>query len=290
MDTARLLLLWAALTSAVATEIRYFAIGGDLRLELEPPPSNIERVVWKHNVNLLADVTLGKFNSYGPFKGYATLEENGSLRIKNIQSFHAGIYSVEVNNKIQDQQYDVRMINKVSQPIVRATPVSCSYTSESCVLVCEVNVTGAGPVSYGWFIEKEKSEETSYKLTIEPRPDPPSTYTCQVTNPVSEKDSEPLENPLIPPPSPSPSPSPYLAFILLPIALCVAGVAYWKREAIKSMWCKSGVEGQRNNSNNNPADTTESRTETQALRKSEPESPTAEKTAPHDGDDRNTPV
>lgn len=277
-------LLCVALTSVVAQNARYCAVGGDLTLKPKSPPAPIERVVWKHGVNLLADVTRGRFNSYGQFKCCTTLETDGTLTIKDIQRVHAGEYSVEVNNQVQDQKYDVRVINKLARPIVRAAPLTCSYTSESCVLVCVVDTTDAGPVSYTWFFGTEQSEVSLNELKIEHSSDPPPTYACQVKNPVSEADSEALENPLIPPPPPPPYWVAAVVFVLL-VIIVLGILACWKKEVIRDRIRRVRGVGQANNSNSNhPAPTQPP--ETQPF---DPNGSSAEKTAqPGEDDDHTT--
>lgn len=231
-------LLCAALASVVAQEPRILAIGYELDLGLSSPPAKIDRVVWKHDANLLADVTNGRSNYYGPFRNHTTLDPSGNLNIKNIQRVHAGRYSVEVNYKVQEQQYDVQVLKKLDRPKVRAAPVSCSHTSLSCVLVCEVNTAWAGPVNYSWFFEDELSEVTTNELTITPSSNLPLTYTCEVNNPVSKGKSEPLENPLIPPAS-FPTAA-VVCVVILIIGVLVAVVVYLKREVIKGICTKRG--------------------------------------------------
>lgn len=254
MDTARFLWLCAALTSVVAQEPRNCTVGGELTLELKSPPNPIQRVVWKHGVNLLADLTRGRFSAYGDFKGYATVDTTGRLTIKNIQRVHAGLYSVEVNNQVQDQQYNVGVFKPLKQPNVLLTPLTCSYKSESCVLVCEVNTMGADPVSFKWLFGTELSENTGPQLKIEHNVEPPPTYTCRVTNPISEADSEPLKNPLIAPPVNVVAIVVGVCVLLLAIPLVIG--AYFKRDAIKKRFCKDRNEGPPNPPNSDrPAET-----------------------------------
>lgn len=282
------LLCAALMASVVAQDTLNRVVGSELTLELKSPTPQIQRVVWKHGVNLVADMTLGRFSSYGPFKCCATINADGHLIIKDIKPVHAGLYSVEVNNKVQDQQYNVRVFNSVPRPTVRTTPLTCSYRSEYCSLVCEVNAA-EDDLTFEWLFETELSERTGKELRIVPGVDKAPTYSCRVKNPVSEADSEPMKNPLIPPPGNPLTPYLVAVLVIVLILLVIVGLAWWKREDIKKRCGKGGGDGQHGNSNNNRPEETGPRTETQPL--SKPESVgTGEKPAPTDEADANTNV
>lgn len=279
--------LWvicAPLASVVAQDTLDVAVDGELTLKLKSPPPEITRVVWKHGVNLVTERTRGKLTYYDPFKTCATLNDDSSLFLKNIQQIHAGVYSVELNNKVQTERFSVRVFHKVPRPVIRITPLTCSHTSDSCTLVCEVDTTGVDPVSYVWLFETEESDETARELMIQPGKDTPPTYTCRVKNPVSEADSEPLKNPLIPPPPP-------LVVIWYEWLLLVSGilllilillyVAYRKRRCIMDKCGKCRDQVRRNTPNNNRPAATQPAV-SQPLRNATPEAPTGEKTVPTD--------
>lgn len=235
-QAAFLSLLLAALASVDAQDV-YGLIGGELTLALEPQPPAIERVVWKHGANLVADGIQGKFTSYKPFKTNVNLNENGALIIRDIRPVHAGLFTVEVNNQVQTRQYNVLVISRVSKPTVRLTPLTCSHTSPSCTLVCSVTTEGAGTVSYRWLFGPEPSDRTGERLEIEPSDNLPPTYTCRVNNELSEADSDPVKNPLIAPPSSSKGWIAAVVVVVLLIVLAVVG--WWKKDTIKKM-CNRG--------------------------------------------------
>ncbi|XP_040905526.1 uncharacterized protein LOC121189460 isoform X1 [Toxotes jaculatrix] len=193
-----LLLLLAALNSASAgREERYQAAGGTL--VMAPPYSGpITNILWKHNGNLVVQWLSSGLEYYGRFKDRTTLDTTtANLEITGMKEADSGLYTVEINFVAQDQEYDVKVIKNVSKPGVKPRPLTCTSDSESCVLVCNGDTTGAEPVTYswrkgdgGWITEGKimtiKNDEETRRF---------ETFSCQMKNPVSEKESDPYKNP-----------------------------------------------------------------------------------------------
>uniref|UniRef100_A0A8C9Z4I3 Ig-like domain-containing protein n=1 Tax=Sander lucioperca TaxID=283035 RepID=A0A8C9Z4I3_SANLU len=186
-------LLLAALNSALAQNTpKYFTDGGELTLDLRPrPPEPLGDVLWKINVPL---------TYYRNFKGRTTLDiTTGRLVINNMTKADMGVYSAEVNRKVQNERYNAVLIQEVPQPEVEPRPLTCSPASDSCTLSCEAAITEpAGPVTYSW---KEgdgewKGSGKDLNITKNGTLDV-ETFTCRIQNPVSERDSEPKRNPLL---------------------------------------------------------------------------------------------
>ncbi|XP_075902246.1 CD48 antigen-like [Nelusetta ayraudi] len=178
------------------------AVGDDLILELDPKQETLERVVWKHGANLLAEMTLGEFSYYGSFKGHTVLEDSGRLTVSNINQTEGGIYEVEVNNVIQDKRYNVRVFEKLGRPTIRVTPLTCGPGSEDCTLVCDLDVEPSQDVSYEWQLAGEESRIPGKNL-ISDQTTKATNFTCWAKNPVSEEASESQKNPLISSPTPT---------------------------------------------------------------------------------------
>ncbi|XP_075902241.1 CD48 antigen-like [Nelusetta ayraudi] len=205
MDTAgllRLVLVVLALTMSQVSAQRDINVveGGNLVLDLEPKPPTLERVVWKHGANLLAEMTLGEFSYYGSFKNHTVLEDSGRLTVSNINQTEGGIYEVEVNNVIQDKRYNVRVFEKLGRPTIRVTPLTTGPGSESCTLVCELDVGPSQDVSYEWQLAGEESRIPGKNLIIN-KTTKATNFTCWAKNPVSEVASESQKNPLFAPAS-----------------------------------------------------------------------------------------
>ncbi|XP_049927128.1 carcinoembryonic antigen-related cell adhesion molecule 1-like [Epinephelus moara] len=200
--TAALWLLFAGLNFALAKDIpEYFMKGGKLTLELRPPSSEpINYILWKFEGNLLGEWVKGvvDLTYYSTFQGRTTLDTNtGRLEISNMTKADVGVYSVEINNKLQPDQYKAVLIKAVTQPKVVIRPLICGSTPERCTATCEANTTDAGPVTYSWKMgdEEWKQSDEIIDITKADTADV-KTFTCRVKNPLDEKESERENNPL----------------------------------------------------------------------------------------------
>ncbi|XP_071336021.1 lymphocyte function-associated antigen 3-like [Trachinotus anak] len=228
-------LVLLVLNSALAQNINsYSEVGGTL--VLTPPFSgHINHILWKHGANLAAEWYIGELDYYGMFRGRTTLNTTtGCLEIKDMTESYAGLYTVEINNRPQSQGYNVEVINRLSKPEVVRRPLTCSTASDSCTLSCDGNTSGAGPVTYSWKKDGQSVQEGKVK-TIMNNVETKSikTFSCQMKNPVSVKESDPHQNPFF---QEEPPPSPVVVLVLRVLAflgaLAAAGVLYWKRESI----------------------------------------------------------
>uniref|UniRef100_A0A3Q1F4R2 Ig-like domain-containing protein n=1 Tax=Acanthochromis polyacanthus TaxID=80966 RepID=A0A3Q1F4R2_9TELE len=179
--------------------LKYLEVGG--KLVLKPKPSDtIRSITWKFK-----DGIVGEFNKetlpleYSPvYKDRAKVDTTtGELEISNMTKTDSGLYTVEINDRIQDGGYDVRVIKQVPEPRAIMRPLTCTQSSESCSLSCGGDITEAGPVTFyfkkgdgGW----EKGDQT---ITIMNNNDTHAveTFSCRMENPLGQKDSEPVDNP-----------------------------------------------------------------------------------------------
>ncbi|XP_039994557.1 SLAM family member 9-like isoform X2 [Xiphias gladius] len=176
----------------------FFPEGGTLNLSL-PVSEALSSVLWKHNGNLVVEMVNSDLEYYGRFENRTTLNQNtGRLEIKNITEADSGSYSVEINNKVQSQGYDVTVLKKVPKPEVVVRPLTCAPALERCSLSCEGDTRGDGTVTYSW---KQgdgewKQEERSITIANSEEIKGVKTFSCRMNNPVSEAESEPHQNPL----------------------------------------------------------------------------------------------
>lgn len=108
------------------------------------------------------------------------------------------LYSVEINNQVQSQVYQIVEIEAVPQPGVKVTPLLCNSTSESCKLVCDGVINKAGPVEYFWKKDEGEWDQSGKEMEIlnDGETQRVKTFSCRMKNLVSESDSEPIDNPL----------------------------------------------------------------------------------------------
>ncbi|XP_035847921.1 T-lymphocyte surface antigen Ly-9-like [Sander lucioperca] len=200
-------LLLAVLNSALAQNkltTKYFTDGGELTLDLRPPPppGPLGDVLWKIDGNLVAEWVkdIVPVTYYRNFIGRTTLNvTTGRLVIKDMTKADMGVYSVEVNRKVQNERYNAVWIKEVPQPEIWIRPLTCSNDSDSCTLDCEANITEpAGPVTYSWKKGDGEWKESGKDLDITKNGTlDVETFTCRIQNPVSERDSKPKRNPLL---------------------------------------------------------------------------------------------
>ncbi|XP_039478067.1 uncharacterized protein LOC120443432 isoform X3 [Oreochromis aureus] len=88
-------------------------------------------------------------------------------------------------------------IEAVPQPEVEVQPLTCSSASESCKLVCEGDVSKAGPVEYFWKKddgEWARSEKNTMEIINDEETQRVETFSCRMKNLVSEKESKAFSN------------------------------------------------------------------------------------------------
>ncbi|KAL3971653.1 PAX-interacting protein 1 [Sarotherodon galilaeus] len=201
-----LAVLLVAATSFSQTVEKYFKVGGTLQLSPQPVSAEITSIVWKCDKNLLAEWVkdLIELTYYSKFKGRTNLNTTtGVLEIRNMTAEDTGLYSVEINNQVQSWVYQTVAMEAVPQPVVSVRLLVCSSASKSCTLSCDGNVSAAGPVEYFWKIGdgEWKQSGTNMEIINNEETQHVTNFTCRMKNPVSERDSKPLPNPLFQIPS-----------------------------------------------------------------------------------------
>ncbi|XP_073337617.1 T-lymphocyte surface antigen Ly-9-like [Pagrus major] len=233
-------LLWAALDCSQAGVIpSYFVVGGNL--ELRPTVTEtITNILWKYNGNLLAEWVKDEveLTYYDKYNGRTTLDPvSGRLEVTKMIKGDQGLYTVEINNRVHDQSYDVKSITKVPKPSVVVRTLTCNPESESCLLSCDgkdpETLKEAEPIEYSWKMGDKDWEKKTKDVTItSAETGQDKTITCRMKNPVSEQDSETVTNPMYKEPVITGLGSGMIAGIvfglLLILALVVVFVLLWK--------------------------------------------------------------
>ncbi|XP_005473820.1 pregnancy-specific beta-1-glycoprotein 8-like [Oreochromis niloticus] len=194
-------LLSAAVRFAQARIIHsYFKLGGTLVLKPASISARITSVVWKWDRELLAEWVEDEIPQtyYGRFGGRSEVNTNtGVLEIRNMTAADTGVYSVEINNRVQSQTHQAVRIREVPQPEVTVRPLMCGSSLEKCTLSCDGDVKEAEPVEYFWRIGDGEWEQSGKNMEIINSEETQCVkmFSCRMRNPVSERRSESITNP-----------------------------------------------------------------------------------------------
>lgn len=175
-------------------------VGDTVRLFPEKVSAKITSVVWKYGKNLLAEWTDGQIpvTYYSKFNGRTTLDiETGSVTFENATVSDTSTYSVEINNLVQALMYRIVIMENVPQPMVEITPVLCNSTLDMCTLICEGDVSKAGPVTYFWRMDTGEWLQCGREKEISNNQDmwTVRNISCRIENPLGGRDSDCVSNP-----------------------------------------------------------------------------------------------
>ncbi|XP_063340824.1 SLAM family member 9-like [Pelmatolapia mariae] len=187
-------------TISFCQELTHLRFGDTVRLVPHKLSERVYSVVWKYNKNLLAEWVEGSIplTYYNKFRGRTMLNtETGTLVFQNGTLSDTGLYSVELNNQVQDMKYWISIIENVPKPTARVTPVLCNLTLANCTVVCEGDVSKADPVEYLWTLDDGEWRHGDREMEISNKRYlwNVKNITCRMRNPVSERDSDSVSNP-----------------------------------------------------------------------------------------------
>ncbi|XP_064437211.1 carcinoembryonic antigen-related cell adhesion molecule 1 isoform X2 [Mirounga angustirostris] len=129
-------------------------------------------------------------------------QDNSTLTIDPVRKEDAGKYQCEVSNPGSSSQSDpVQLVveEPVARPSLHASNTTVTGNKDSVVLTCSTNNTG---VSIGWLFngqnlkltERMKLSQDNSTLTIDPvRKEDAGKYQCEVSNPGSSSQSDPVQ-------------------------------------------------------------------------------------------------
>lgn len=247
------LLLLAAVSSA-AEQTVFCLVGDTITLSLVIPMSErISRILWKYDTDMVADWTHGHFLSYGRFKDRATVDNTtGLLKIRSGTTEDSGRYEVEVNDRLQDLVYEVKVIKRVPKPIVWIQPLKCGPSSLQCTLSCDGSTEGAGPITYSWASGGGDWTQSAKLFPITNNTANVATFSCRMENPISYQESDPKANPFFPEDKSQPIITTIITcvvivFVIVTIVLLVLyrnriGTCFLRRAHIPVMQCPPPAE------------------------------------------------
>ncbi|XP_041645958.1 SLAM family member 5-like [Cheilinus undulatus] len=258
--------------SLAQNETVYFKEGGDLTLEPRFP-DRIVNILWKLKGDLVAEwiEKIVPLEYYGRFKGRTDLDiKTGKLVMRDLTKEDEGLFTLELNSKVQPQRYISKAIKEVLKPQIWMQPVACSPDKHSqCALSCEGDTADAGPVTFSW-MEGDKQSQNKENIIQITKADSADveTYTCQMKNPVSKKESDAHKNPFFT--GPPPPLIPNAMAVGIPVAVILAAMAAglgWKfKDKIANFFCPNKQDGVSNgnganNEENNSTPLTDTNTE-----------------------------
>nr|XP_020515623.1 uncharacterized protein LOC110004421 isoform X4 [Labrus bergylta] len=180
-----------------ALETVYGAEGDDIVLTppLQSPSPSITSIQWKHGEDMVAEW----YEVYGTetycltkFKGRCKLNRlTGALTITGLTKTDSGSCKPEINNKYLDSTHLI-VISRVPKPSVSE---SCNTEMTACNLTCEGNTIESEPVDCKWLLD-EAVGPSGKVLTITKEMKEQS-YRCVFVNPVGNKTSDIMTNPLL---------------------------------------------------------------------------------------------
>lgn len=193
-------LLLLAAVSYAAEQTKFFPVGDTITLSpVLPMSERISRILWKYDTDLVADWTHGHFLSYGRFKDRTTVDNTtGLLEIRSGTTKDSGRYEVEVNDRLHDLVYEVRVIRRVPKPIVWIQPLKCGPSSLQCTLSCDGSTEGAEPITYSWMLRRGNWTQSAKLFPITNNTADVAAFSCRMENPISHQESDPKANPFFP--------------------------------------------------------------------------------------------
>lgn len=249
---AQLRLLMLLLVAGVGAQNPplFFVVGDTIKLSLDPPAAReISRIEWRYGLDVVAEWTKGVFESYGKFMDRTEVNNaTGLLEIRKGTAGDSGRYEVEVNNKLQDRAYQVKVIMTVPKPRVWIQPLSCGPSSSWCNLTCEGSTEEAGSVTYSWTRGDEGWEQAERVLVITNETAEVRTFSCRMENGVSKEESDPKDNPFFQEKKQTNNSSAIagisVVVVVVVVAIIVGFVLFYKKNKTKIFFQGSGTRPQ----------------------------------------------
>ncbi|XP_054654869.1 CD48 antigen-like [Dunckerocampus dactyliophorus] len=221
-------------------DIVYVSEGGTLRLQ--PVISGpFTSVVWKFNKDLIAEWDDGSETVYyDKFRGRAILiETTGELHVSKVNAQDLeGKFTVDLNNTAEAATITAMIIEPVPQPDIHPSPVACTHQSVRCTLHCGGDTSKAEPVKFQW---KHDQKESSKSIVIDVNTQNVKSFSCNLSNPISMKESKPFKNPFYQDNTIGPGGITGLVLMFLVLIALIVGVLCWCHKKKRAAF---GVNGE----------------------------------------------
>uniref|UniRef100_A0A3P9JH18 Ig-like domain-containing protein n=1 Tax=Oryzias latipes TaxID=8090 RepID=A0A3P9JH18_ORYLA len=150
---------------------------------------SIISITWKHGDDLAAEWFGGDTTFYRIFNDRCSLNtKTGELTINDVRPEHGGVYTPEIDGKIQSA-----LKLQVLFPKPRITH-DCNLEKTKCTLTCSFDRTDdLGDVEVFWILDDRREKGTELQITKDTKEE---TFFCSLKNPVSSENSTELKNPL----------------------------------------------------------------------------------------------
>ncbi|KAF3857064.1 hypothetical protein F7725_008923 [Dissostichus mawsoni] len=190
------LLFLASLSFASTVEEKFTKEEGSVTLDLRPAPSvPIIIIQWKFKDSILAEWVKGVLPLTHNREHIKLDIVSGRLAMEKMTKAEEGVYSVEVNNNVQHVAYSVLVIKDVPKPVILFSPLAGSHESDTFIMTCGGDTTGAEPVTYRWKTGDGEWKESGKVIAITKKEHGHvKNFICKMKNPVSEEVSEPIPN------------------------------------------------------------------------------------------------
>lgn len=187
--------------NAVSGKTVYVEVGQMLELKPNNPSSEpFKSILWRFSNNKLAEYDPDfkpSLKYYGTFKPRTNLDvKTGLLKVTGLNEIDSGEYKVEFSPG-PELYYTVAVINQVPTPVINVSS-SCYKEPPPCSITCEAQgIANAELVTFSWKVGQGPWDHSGKNLIINKTDG--DTFTCKIKNQVSEKESQPINNPLVPP-------------------------------------------------------------------------------------------
>lgn len=234
------LALLLAAVSYAAEQTVFCPVGDTITLSLVLPMSErISRILWKYDTDMVADWTHGHFLSYGRFKDRATVNNTtGLLEIRSGTTEDSGRYEVEVNDRLHDLVYEVKVIKRVPKPIVWIQPLKCGPSSLQCTLSCDGSTKGAEPITYSWVSGRGDWTQSAKLFPITNNTANVATFSCRMENPISYQESDPKANPFFPEDKSQPIITAIITCVIVVVVTVIIGLLVYYRNRISTCFLR----------------------------------------------------
>ncbi|XP_042618763.1 uncharacterized protein LOC109063476 isoform X1 [Cyprinus carpio] len=187
-------------TEAVSDENVKKAVGEEVSLRPARIDPLVSSIIWKHRNSsgfVVKAIEWDKDDDDGVnipnqrFKGITTLDEKtGQITITNLTVKHGGLYTIDINNKEQEQRFNLKVMEKVLKPVIKLKKTEGN--PDVVYLICEYSETIIWRNSSGEILIGSLHHPKGEFITVKFTGNPDNFYTCTLDNGASTETSDPV--------------------------------------------------------------------------------------------------